>query len=167
MYRVRSNGNVVSQGEVRKLFPNTSLPRVWSADVCNQLGIDPVLESPAPEVTRYQTASKSGVTQDANGNWVWAWVVGPTFTEYTDEEGVTHTAEEQEAAYIQRIDDEQATAVRVDRDKRLADTDWTQLIDSPFSTDTNGVWQTYRQALRDIPSQVGFPWDVTWPDQPE
>jgi hypothetical protein len=48
MYRVRSSGEVKSQGEIRKLFPNTSLPRVWNEAVCNQLGIDPVLESPAP-----------------------------------------------------------------------------------------------------------------------
>lgn len=164
MYRVRSNGNVVSQGEVRKLFPNTSLPRVWSADVCNQLGIDPILESPAPEVTRYQTANKSGVEQDAKGNWVWAWVVGPTFTEYTDEEGVTHTAEEQKAAYVQRIDDEQAKAIRADRDKRLAETDWTQVADAPVDS---AVWSVYRQSLRDVPSQEGFPWNVVWPTQPE
>jgi hypothetical protein len=163
MYRVRSNGNVVSQGEVRKLFPNVSLPRVWSADVCNQLGIDPVLESPAPEITRYQTANKNGVTQDAKGNWVWAWTIGPVFTEYTDEEGVTHTAAEQEAAYVQRIDDEQATAVRADRDKRLAETDWTQVADAPVD---KTAWATYRQALRDVPAQEGFPWDVTFPEQP-
>jgi hypothetical protein len=163
MYRVRSNGNVVSQGEVRRLFPNTSLPRVWSADVCNQLGIDPVFESPAPEVTRYQTANKNGVTQDAKGNWVWAWTIGPTFTEYTDDEGVTHTAAEQEAAYVQRIDDEQATAVRADRDKRLSDTDWTQVADAPVDS---AVWSVYRQSLRDVPSQEGFPWEVTWPEQP-
>lgn len=158
MYRVRSSGAVKSQGEIRKLFPNTSLPRVWSEAVCNQLGIDPVLESPAPEVTRYQTANKSGVTQDANGNWVWAWTIGPVFTD--NEEA---TAAEQEAAYVQRIDDEQATAVRADRDKRLADTDWTQVSDAPVDA---SAWATYRQSLRDVPSQNGFPWDVTWPEKP-
>jgi hypothetical protein len=163
MYRIRSSGEVKSQGEIRKLFPNTSLPRVWNEAVCNQLGIDPVLESPAPEVTRYQTANQNGVTQDANGNWVWAWTIGPVFTEYTDEEGVTHTAEEQEAAYIQRIDDEQATAVRADRDKQLADTDWTQVADAQVD---KAVWATYRQALRDVPAQENFPWDVTWPEVP-
>jgi hypothetical protein len=160
MYRVRSNGNVVSQGEVRKLFPNVSLPRVWSADVCNQLGIDPIFESPTPTTTRYQIAHKNGV-EFKNNKWMWAWTIGPVFTD--NEEA---TAAEQESAYIQRIDDEQATRVRADRDKRLAETDWTQLIDSPFSNDTNGVWQAYRQALRDVPAQEGFPWDVTWPEVP-
>jgi hypothetical protein len=159
MYRVRSNGNVVSQGEVRKLFPNTSFPRVWSSDVCNQLGIDPVLESPAPTTTRYQTANKNGVTQDANGNWVWAWTVGPTFTD--NEEA---TAAEQQAAYVQRIDDEQATRVRADRDTRLSACDWTQVADAQVD---KAVWATYRQALRDVPAQAGFPHDVTWPEQPE
>jgi hypothetical protein len=81
-----------------------------------------------------------------------------------DEEGVTHTAEEQEAAYVQRIDDEQAARVRADRDKRLVDTDWTQVADAQVD---KAVWATYRQALRDVPAQAGFPHDVTWPDQPE
>jgi hypothetical protein len=163
MYRIKSTGEIKSQGEIRKMFPNTSFPRVWNEGVLNYLGIDPVLESPAPEVTRYQTANKSGVTQDANGNWVWAWTIGPTFTEYTDEEGITHTAAEQEAAYVQRIDDEQEASVRADRDRRLAATDWR------FRSDLNpsDEWVEYCQALRDIPAQEGFPWDITWPEEPQ
>jgi hypothetical protein len=163
MYRVRSSGAVKSQGEIRKMFPNTSLPRVWSESVCDQLGIDPVFESPTPTTTRYQTANKNGV-EFKNNKWMWAWTIGPTFTEYTDEEGVTHTAEEQEAAYVQRIDDEQAKAIRADRDKRLTDTDWTQVADAQVD---KAVWATYRQALRNVPEQDGFPWAVVWPDQPE
>ena len=31
----------------------------------------------------------------------------------------------------------------------------------------NGAWSTYRQALRDIPAQSGFPFDVVFPDKPE
>lgn len=158
MYRIRSSGAVKSQGEIRKLFPNVSLPRVWSADVCNQLGIDPVLESPAPEVTRYQTANKNGVEQDAKGNWVWAWTIGPTFTD--NEEA---TAAEQEAAYVQRIDDEQTKAVRDDRNKRLSNTDWRFRSDMNPSQD----WIDYCQALRDVPTQDGFPWNVQWPEAPQ
>ena len=160
MYRIKSTGEIKSQGEVRRMFPNTSLPRVWDESVCNHLGIDPIFESPTPTTTRYQTAHKNGV-EFKNDKWMWAWTIGPVFTD--NEEA---TAAEQEAAYVQRIDDEQATRVRADRDKRLTDTDWTQLIDSPFSNDTNGVWQAYRQALRDVPAQEGFPHDVIWPEAP-
>ena len=160
MYRIKSTGEIKSQGEVRRMFPNTSLPRVWDEAVCNHLGIDPIFESPTPTTTRYQIAHKNGV-EFKNNKWMWAWTIGPVFTD--NEEA---TAAEQEAAYVQRIDDEQATRVRADRDKRLTDTDWTQLIDSPFSNDTNGVWQAYRQALRDVPAQEGFPHDVIWPEAP-
>jgi hypothetical protein len=160
MYRIKSSGEIKSQGEVRKMFPNVSLPRLWDEGVLNYLGVDPVFESPTPTTTRYQTAYKDGV-EFKNNKWMWKWTIGPVFTD--NEEA---TAAEQQAAYVQRIDDEQATRIRADRDKRLAETDWTQLIDSPFSNDTNGVWQAYRQALRDVPAQADFPWNVTWPKTP-
>lgn len=62
---------------------------------------------------------------------------------------------------------EEAARVRQERNKLLAESDWTQLIDSPFSNDSNGVWQAYRQALRDVPNQEGFPFDIEWPQKPE
>ena len=59
--------------------------------------------------------------------------------------------------------DRQSAAVRADRNVRLAATDWTQIADS---TANKLVWSTYRQALRDVPLQVGFPQNVTWPQEP-
>ena len=58
---------------------------------------------------------------------------------------------------------QQAAAVRADRNARLAATDWTQIADS---TADKPAWAAYRQALRDVPSQVGFPQSVTWPQEP-
>lgn len=58
----------------------------------------------------------------------------------------------------------QAHRVRVDRNLRLQASDWTQLADAPVDKD---AWAVYRQALRDIPDQEGFPWNVQWPEQPE
>jgi hypothetical protein len=57
----------------------------------------------------------------------------------------------------------QAAAVRAERNQRLAACDWTQLADAPVSS---FQWANYRQALRDVPSQVGFPWTVVWPTPP-
>ena len=66
---------------------------------------------------------------------------------------------------IQTLSESDATAnVRTSRNKRLADCDWTQLPDAP-SLDAQ-VWTAYRQALRDITSQPGFPHNVTWPEEP-
>jgi hypothetical protein len=58
----------------------------------------------------------------------------------------------------------QASIVRHDRNSRLSESDWSQVEDSPVD---KAAWATYRQALRDLPSQSGFPWNVTWPTQPE
>ena len=58
---------------------------------------------------------------------------------------------------------DQAQTVRSQRTQLLKDSDWTQIADS---TADKTAWATYRQALRDIPAQSGFPWTITWPDAP-
>lgn len=146
MYRVRSTGEVKSQGEVRSLYPNTSFPSQWSAELVEELGLDPVLETPAPTVTRYQTAYKDGVEQ-VNGNWQWKWSI----SEMDDEAKASKDAAE-------------AVGVRATRDARLSGSDWTQVADAPVD---KAAWATYRQALRDVPSQAGFPYDINWPSKPE
>jgi len=59
--------------------------------------------------------------------------------------------------------DATAQEVRSKRNRLLSASDWTQLLDSPVD---QSAWATYRQALRDIPEQVGFPTNVTWPTEP-
>jgi hypothetical protein len=56
-----------------------------------------------------------------------------------------------------------ASAVRAQRNRLLSECDWTQLADAQVDKD---VWATYRQALRDVPSQPGFPDNVVWPEKP-
>ena len=81
----------------------------------------------------------------------------------TVEDGVTTTALEHETAYKARKDAEQAKSVRATRDAKLAECDWTQVADAPVD---KAIWATYRQALRDITTQTGFPWTVTYPEKP-
>ena len=157
MYRIRATGEVVSQGEFRSRNKNTSFPSQWSVELVEELGLDPVFETPAPTVTRYQTAYKDGVEQVA-GKWVWKWSIGPVFTD--NEEA---TAAEQQAAYVAKIDADAAKGVRTTRDAKLAETDWTALSDVTMSPEM----AAYRQALRDVPSQAGFPHEITWPNKPE
>ena len=57
-----------------------------------------------------------------------------------------------------------ASMVRADRSNLLKGTDWTQNSDVPEATRT--LWAPYRQALRDITSQAGFPYDISWPTSP-
>lgn len=53
------------------------------------------------------------------------------------------------------------------RNRLLFESDWTQLPDSPLSTEIQTQWKTYRQALRDITDQSGFPDTVIWPVRPQ
>jgi hypothetical protein len=64
---------------------------------------------------------------------------------------------------IQQDTDNRASEVRTQRNEKLRDSDWTQVADTPVD---KTVWATYRQALRNVPSQEGFPWTITWPTQP-
>lgn len=54
-------------------------------------------------------------------------------------------------------------AVRAERDRLLADSDWTQVADAPVDP---APWAVYRQALRDIPQDFNSPADIIWPEQP-
>jgi hypothetical protein len=114
-----------------------------------ELGLDPVFESPTPTTTRYQTAYKDGVEQDAQGRWLWKWSI----SEMDDE---TKAAKDAEAA----------KAVRADRDRRLAECDWVVIKNLELNQNIPGVWEVYRQGLRDLPAQAGFPHDITWPEKP-
>ncbi len=57
---------------------------------------------------------------------------------------------------------EQAKSVRQTRDDKLKETDWRFRSDMTPSQ----AWKDYCQALRDVPTQVGFPWTIVWPTQP-
>ena len=165
-YRIQSTGELKTQGEVRRMHSNTSLPRVWDADTCEFLGIDPVLAAPKPEPSAaYKQVGRNGAVQDANGNWVEAWQESDMFADTTDDEGVTTTKAEHEAAYQAQLDATAAASVRSARDVKLAETDWMGMSDVTMSAEM----ATYRQALRDITAHANFPnlQDSDWPTKPE
>ena len=56
-----------------------------------------------------------------------------------------------------------AARVRAERDARLSVCDWTQMPDAPLTTEAKAAWAAYRQQLRDVPGQAGFPLAVEWP----
>jgi len=68
--------------------------------------------------------------------------------------------------YTQISADQKWEKIRVGRNKDLLSSDWTILPDSPFNDAKIAEWKTYRQALRDLPTSVGNPDDITWPTKP-
>ena len=132
-------------------------------EVMEAIGVDPIFEGPqATGGTVYQYSVYGGVEQ-IDGQWFTKWNLGPSFFDTEDAEGHVTTAAENEANYKAAKDAEQAKSVRDSRTEKLKDSDWTQIADS---TADKAAWATYRQALRDITAQDGFPWTIDWPTQP-
>ena len=166
--RLRSTGEVMYEGEFRTRFaanlPSTPLTQAWLDSYTTDPAGDIVFEGPqATGGTVYQYSQRAGVEQ-LEGKWYTKYILGPVFTDRAAEgDQPAQTAAEQETAYKAMKDAEQAKAVRQSRTEKLKDSDWTQIADS---TADKAAWATYRQALRDITAQSGFPWTVTWPDAP-
>jgi len=59
----------------------------------------------------------------------------------------------------------EGNAIRAERDRLLAASDWTQLADCPLDDEGKTAWGDYRQGLRDVPQQAEFPTIVQWPDK--
>lgn len=143
--RLRSTGQVMTESEFRSAHPNTSFPQQLTTELLNEFGADVVLNGAQPSAGRYQTMARDGV-EEINGKW---------FTKFI--------LVDMDAEAIAAVDAQASASVRSTRDEKLKATDWTQVDDAPVD---KAAWATYRQALRDIPAQVGFPWDITWPVEP-
>jgi hypothetical protein len=133
-------------------------------EILDSLGADVVFEGPqATGGTVYQYSQRAGVEQ-IEGKWYTKYILGPVFTDRpATEDEPAKTAAEQEAEYKAMKDAEQAKSVRQQRGEKLKDSDWTQVADAPVD---KPAWAAYRQALRDITAQAGFPWTIDWPEQP-
>ena len=163
--RIRETGAVMYESELRSYLQANNGPSFdqLTPEVMEAIGVDPVLEGPqATGGTVYQYSVYGGVEQ-IDGQWFTKWNLGPSFFDTEDAEGHVTTAAENEANYKAAKDAEQAKSVRDSRTEKLKDSDWTQIADS---TADKAAWATYRQALRDITAQAGFPWTIDWPTQP-
>jgi hypothetical protein len=124
-----------SMADLYRDNPNTSFPTILTTDT--------LLEFDVHKVTQTSVVSLDSKThrpiqslQQISGVWTQQWVA-------------------------QQLPESTAAAnVRGFRDAQLVKSDWTQVADAPVD---KAAWATYRQALRDITQQAGFPWDVQWP----
>jgi hypothetical protein len=135
-----------SIGDLRRDNRNTSFPRNPSEEMLAAWNVFPVKDRPAPAFDpATENCNQVNPTLE-NNEWVMTWEVTPA--------SVEEIAERLERKSVD---------TRQQRNQLLADCDWTQLSDAPVNS---SAWANYRQELRDIPEQEGFPWDITWPVTP-
>jgi len=165
-----ATGTPKTKVQLRQENKHMSLPEAWTDATLEALGVVRVTKTTAPDVGEWQVAVKDGVEQ-VDGVWQERWVTQEMFTEYTeevtDDEGVTttvtHTVQDQIDAKIAADNAALEATERATRDELLKATDHYGLSDVSM-TDAMTV---YRQALRDVPQQAGFPQTITWPTKPE
>lgn len=138
-------GDTIEVGDYRQLFPNTSFP---ASGPSSQFMID----NGCLPVNLFKdhdrmTQKLSQVAPYVENNEVFTVQV----ESLTEDEIASATSNK-------------ASQMRSSRNRLLAECDWTQISDA---TVDKAIWATYRQELRDISSQAGFPWEITWPTQPE
>ncbi len=141
LYVKVSNGSVqfpYTIGQLRKDNPNTSFPAYITEATLANYSVFPVAEVAAPVVNPLTQRHEQTTPTQVDGKWTQVWQV------------------------IDLPEDQAAANVRAERDRRLADTDWTQVLDAPVD---RTAWATYRQQLRNVPQQESFPFNVVWPTQ--
>ena len=164
--RNRITGELTTVSQFKALNPNTSFPKQITVEVLDSYGYDPLLQGPQATVTGpYEISVRDGVEQ-VNGQWFTKYVVGPSFTDTTDEDGNVTSAADNEAAYKERIDQEAAASARSQRDMLIAKTDWVVIKAKETGTNIPAEIKIYRQALRDLPTASGFPHTMSWPEKP-
>jgi hypothetical protein len=136
-----------THSEIRSAFPSVSFPTAMSEEDIESVGVMPVTATaqPAFDIRTQKVVEVSPI--QSSGVWTQQWFV------------VSLDAEQ-----IAAKDAAQASAVRSERNAKLAASDWTQLADT---TADKTAWAAYRQDLRDVTAQAGFPWTINWPTQPE
>ena len=161
-----ATGTPKTKVQLRQENKHMSLPEAWTDATLEALGVARVTAVAKPDVGEWQVAVKDGVEQ-VDGVWQEKWVTQEMFTEYTetDEDGVetTVTVQDQKDAKIAADNAALEATERATRDELLKATDHYGLSDVTMTDDM----AAYRQALRDVPQQAGFPQTITWPTKPE
>jgi hypothetical protein len=124
----------------------TSFPAQITPALLAEFGVVSVSVDPEPTTDHLSDAVRQDPVQ-VDGQWVQHWSL--------------ETCDSDRSA--QKLSQRQAV-VREERNRLMAETDWTQGKDIPDTV--SDLWTSYRQALRDIPQQSGFPWQVIWPQPP-
>lgn len=139
---VEENPYTSLSGDLYSAFQNTDANLRGEILVLVEFLEKPVFNS------KLQNAIQETQPSFVDGKWVIGWtVVAKTQAELAEQDAL------------------QEKEVRQKRNRILSSSDWTQASDSPKFQ--NPEWLAYRQALRDVTSQSGFPWDVQWPVAPQ
>lgn len=164
-YRVRLTGELLTLEEVKARNKDKSLPKTWHGDTLDVLGIDEVLDVQPPLNDDPLKVIKRDGAELANGQWLKKYIVADIHSTFTLPDGTVRTKEEQDTAYLEKIKAEQWINIRKTRDNKLKESDWVTIRSADTGVPVSSAWSEYRQALRNITTQVD-PFAIVWPVKP-
>ena len=130
-------------GQLRRDNPQTSFPKLIPDEILASYDVYPYTR---PKPDEYDSLARrlidDAFVQDAEGHWSLPYKL--------------------EALPLEQAE----RNIRSRRDNLLAETDWIVVKSYERGQNTPAEWELYRQALRDIATQAGFPHEVTWPTKP-
>lgn len=167
-FRDRTSGAIFSASQLRANNKDRSMPNIWTDATLDALNVDRILPSTKPDPSSdYVSVVQTGATQDGEGRWIQQWGEVTVYEDYTstDDDGneITVTAAQQLADKQAADEAALAKVKRAYRTELLRETDYAALFDVTMSDEM----RAYRQALRDVPQQAGFPATIIWPTKPE
>jgi len=127
-------------GQLRKDNPNVSFPKDIPLETLASYNVYPLTVADRPIYNNLIETTVLNTPTEVNGAWIQSYSV------------------------VQKSQEDAERNIREQRNFLLSESDWTQVDDAPVDKTT---WATYRQALRDITAQEGFPFNVTFPAKPE
>jgi len=133
-------------GQLRRDNPNTSFPKHIPNRILETYNVFPYTQQQPTFDEKTQKLEDGGFVQSEDGNWSKTW-------------NITEKTSEELAEWIES----KKQQVRSQRDMLISQTDYLALSDNILSPEMSA----YRQALRDITTQEGFPESVSWPTKPE
>ena len=157
-----ATGTPKTKVQLRQENKHMSLPETWTDATLAALGVVRVTTVAKPDVGEWQVAVKDGVEQ-VDGVWQEKWVTQEMFAEYINDDGTVVTVQAQIDAKVAADNAALEATERATRDNLLKATDHYGLSDVAMTE----AMTAYRQALRDVPQQEGFPQTITWPTKPE
>jgi hypothetical protein len=137
-------------GEFRSDNRGTSFPKVISEETLAAYNSFPVTQREMPTYDQRTQYVEMDAMPTLEGN---SWIIGWTVYDKT-------------SVQIQEYDAIAAKQVRVERDAKLYDCDWTQLPDTDLTPNQEADWANYREQLRNVPQQTDFPYNIVWPTKP-
>lgn len=132
--------DIVSVETFKVTHKNTLFPRILSDAVVQPFGYSVIRETKKPAHNELTHGVEFGEIEQVDGIWKQNWNI------------------------VERPD--AADRVRAERDRLLLECDWVVIKNTEKGTNIPLEWEVYRQALRDIPDQEGFPYDIEWPTKP-